>query len=276
MKPILSIVIANYNYGRFLEDAIQSVVAQDGFEDCELIVVDGGSTDNSVEIIKKFADRIAWWVSAKDKGQSDAFNKGFAHANGKYLTWLNADDVFHPGCLGKVVSALKKHGECEWFTANFYRVTNAGRVIEIGWGPHVYPQFLQTKKSPVVVFGPASIFSKKILDAVGGMDVSCHYAMDTDLWVKFIVRGIKQRRINTFVWLFRMHEDSKTAEFGEHRLDDKHFKAMCAEERRIYQRAGYARSRARLFLIRILRLIDGSFIRLLFLRLAFRAVLMKE
>ena len=91
-KPLLSIVIANYNYGRFLEEAIQSVLSQ-SCNDYELIIVDGGSTDNSVEIIKKYEDKIAWWVSEKDKGQSDAFNKGFAHAKGKYLTWLNADDI---------------------------------------------------------------------------------------------------------------------------------------------------------------------------------------
>ena len=132
--PILSIVIVNYNYGRFLEAAIESVLSQGMDEKVELIIVDGGSTDNSVEIIKKYAgetisrvernveickcaneatansqlvggglshfhtstllhSRISWWCSEKDKGQSDAFNKGFAHARGKYLTWVNADDI---------------------------------------------------------------------------------------------------------------------------------------------------------------------------------------
>jgi len=80
--PLLSIVIANYNYGRFLESAILSVVSQELADKVELIVCDGGSTDDSVEIIKKYSGQISWWVSEKDNGQSDAFNKGFAHARG--------------------------------------------------------------------------------------------------------------------------------------------------------------------------------------------------
>ena len=91
VQPLLSIVIANYNYGRFLEDAIKSVLSQDMGDKVELIICDAASSDNSVEIIKKYADKISWWVSEEDKGQSDAFNKGFAHATGKYGCWLNAD-----------------------------------------------------------------------------------------------------------------------------------------------------------------------------------------
>ena len=115
-KPLLSIVIANYNYGRFLETAIKSVVEQDGFDKCELIIVDGGSTDNSVEIIKKYEDKITWWVSEKDKGQSDAFNKGFAHANGKLGCWVNADDLLLPGTIKSVIGYISTHNECEWIS----------------------------------------------------------------------------------------------------------------------------------------------------------------
>ena len=112
MTPILSIVIANYNYGRFLEDAIQSVVAQGMGDWIELIICDGGSTDNSVEVIKKYSDKIAWWVSEKDGGQSAAFNKGFAHAHGRFLTWLNADDVMMPGTIDAFVKAVDEHPGC--------------------------------------------------------------------------------------------------------------------------------------------------------------------
>ena len=89
LQPLLSIVIANYNYGRFLEEAIQSVLMQDAGDLAELIICDAESTDNSVEVIKKYEKHITWWCSEKDGGQSAAFNKGFSHARGKFLTWLN-------------------------------------------------------------------------------------------------------------------------------------------------------------------------------------------
>lgn len=265
MRPLLSIVIANFNYGRFLPDAIESVLSQ-GMDDAELIVVDGGSTDNSVEVIRKYADRIAWWVSEPDKGQSDAFNKGFAHARGKYLTWVNADDMMVPGSLAKVIAAMKAHPECEWFTGNYYRMNKDGRRTEVFWGPHWYPKFLQRKTSPIVAYGPATFFSKRIFDAAGGMNVACHYTMDTDLWTRFIVAGVKQRRINCFCWAFRMHEASKTAEFGEHGLDTEHFKAMCAEERADYARAGYRTTRVMRVALKIWKLLDGSYVRYRWMR----------
>ena len=119
MAPLISIVIANYNYGHYLEDAIRSVIDQDVDDVVELIICDGGSTDNSVDIIKKYDDKIAWWCSEKDEGQSDAFNKGFVQAKGKYLTWLNADDVMFKGCLKKVLRILNEHPEEEWFTGSY-------------------------------------------------------------------------------------------------------------------------------------------------------------
>ena len=105
--PFFSIVIVNYNYGRFLEAAILSILNQ-SCVDYELIVVDGGSTDNSVDIIRKYKNSISWWCSEKDNGQSHAFNKGFAHANGRFLTWLNADDLLMPGTLAAAKKKLLK------------------------------------------------------------------------------------------------------------------------------------------------------------------------
>ena len=118
MNPIISIVIANYNFGRFLADAIESVLAQDMGDDVELIICDGGSTDNSIEVIKKYEDKIAWWVSENDGGQSAAFNKGFAHAHGRFLTWLNADDILTRGALRAIANEIHKNPSCEWFVGS--------------------------------------------------------------------------------------------------------------------------------------------------------------
>ena len=272
MKPLLSIVIANYNYGRFLEEAIKSVVEQDGFDQCELIIVDGGSIDNSVDVIKKYEDKIAWWVSEKDKGQSDAFNKGFAKANGKYLTWVNADDIMPNGCLKKILHEMAKHPDCEWFTANLYRFTEDGRVVESAWGPNCLPAWLQGRGQPVSVYGPATFFTKELFNRVGGMKLYQNFMMDTDLWMRFIVSGVKQRRINAFCWAFRMHEDSKTAEFGEHKLSQEQIARFEEERKRAYEETGYRASKINHRMIQLWRIFDGSIVKSIFLKKFFKKV----
>lgn len=267
---VLSVIIANYNYGRFLEAAIRSVVNQDGFDECELIVVDGGSADESVEIIKKYSNKISWWCSEKDKGQSDAFNKGFAKAKGKYLTWVNADDIMPMGCLKKIVKELKSHPNCEWFTGNFFRFLEDGRVCEIGWGPHYYPAFLQTPRTNVAVFGPSTFFAKELFDRVGGMRVEQNFMMDTDLWIRFIMSGVKQRRINCFCWAFRMHLDSKTAEYGDHKLAPDQRARFEQERKASLERNNYHASHLLRRIFLLWRILDGSFLHFLWLKLTFK------
>ena len=266
---LLSIIIANYNYGQYLEAAIRSVLDQ-GRKDVELIVVDGGSTDDSVEIIRRYEDRLAWWVSERDRGQSEAFNKGFEKASGKYLTWLNADDLMPAGSLDRICRELKRHPKCDWFTGNFFRFVESGEVIEVGWGPHVYPRLLQRPNSPVVVFGPTSFFSKRIWTEVGKIDEGLHLIMDTDLWIRFMMAGIKQRRINCFCWAFRMHAASKTAEFGNHVLDEKMARRMREENEIVKAKTHYRCSAALHRLLLLWRLLDGSFLRRMYLQRTFR------
>jgi len=108
--PKVSIITPSFNQGQFLEASIRSVLEQD-YPNLEYIVVDGGSKDNSVEVIKKYADRLAWWVSEKDKGHADALNKGFSHATGEILAWLNSDDMYFPGAVSEAVAVLQSHPE---------------------------------------------------------------------------------------------------------------------------------------------------------------------
>lgn len=271
---LLSIIIANYNYGRFLDSAIQSVVGQEGFSKCELIVVDGGSSDDSVEIIKRYSDKISWWISEKDKGQSDAFNKGFSHARGKYLTWLNADDIYVPGCLKHVTDELEKYPKTQWFTGNYFRFLESDKSIyEINWGPNFYPDWLQHPNSPVVSYGPSSFFAKRIYEQVGGIDEEMHMIMDTDLWLRFMARRIKQRRIRCFCWAFRMHESSKTAEYDGHFTGPS--KQLKDERIRAAQKVKYKESTLLKLALYLWRLLDGSIIKLWFLRIILTAKTVK-
>lgn len=207
---LVSIVIVNYNYGRFLSDAILSVVTQRGFDKCELIIVDGGSTDESIEVIKKFEDRISWWVSEPDKGQSDAFNKGFAQAKGKFGCWLNADDVMLPGTLEAVISKIESSYDVEWISGGTIFFDREGRVVKACSGAKLTKR-MNSWVDPTAIGGPSSFFSLSRLKSIGGFNVRLRYVMDCDLWNRFFLVGMRLTHINRYFWGFRLHEDSKTS-----------------------------------------------------------------
>lgn len=230
---LVSIVIANYNYGRFLEEAIQSVAAQNMGGKVELIICDAKSTDDSVDVIKKYANGlppntsydewvshcnsqprtynsqlISWWCSEPDGGQSAAFNKGFSHAHGRFLTWLNSDDVLLPGALKKLELAAKKHPACEWFVGGVLWLDKDMNVVKCGRGRRFSE--IRYKEGWVNVWGPSSFFTKRILDAAGGVDERYHYTMDTELWLRFASKlGARYKPFANYAWGLRMHENAK-------------------------------------------------------------------
>lgn len=229
--PLLSIVIANYNYGRFLENAIQSVIVQEMGEKVELIICDAASTDNSVEIIKKYANGlppntifarwhptsqnsrpatqlITWWCTEKDGGQSAAFNKGFSHARGRFLTWLNADDIILPGTLKQLENAVAKYPKCEWFVGGCFWLDPEMRVFKCGRARHM--SRWRARRGCVNVCGPSSFFSRRLFEEVGGVDERFQYSMDTDLWLRFAINGnMAFRPFVRYAWGLRLHPDAK-------------------------------------------------------------------
>lgn len=270
----LSIVIATYNYGKFLQAAIDSVVNQSlgvhtingrnvlSFGDdtnVELIVVDGGSADASVTIIKKNAEKIAWWISEPDGGQSCAFNKGFAHSVGRYLTWLNADDLLMPGTIKAVNEAFRRNPWASWATGNFVRFHDgSGKILQAAWGPHVWPIFFQKNGFPIPAFGPTTFWSRDAYEDIGPINEQLHYTMDIEYWKRLVMGGRKFVRINHCCWGFRMHEESKTAEFGNHERPQKIKDRMKIEQSMIVKSNGHVVTKWGCYIMTLVRILDGS------------------
>lgn len=228
-KPLLSIVIANYNYGRFLGEAIESLVVQ-SCQDFELIVCDAASTDNSVDVIKKYAGRIAWWCSERDGGQSAAFNKGFAKAKGRFLTWLNADDVILPGTIEKLKIAAKKHPDCEWFVGGCFWLDPEMKIINCGRGRPFSE--IRYREGVVSAWGPSSFFTKRLLNAVGGVDERFHYTMDTDLWLRFAYeQRARYLPFCDYAWGLRLHPNAKMS--GHNFTSDGKFDSQHSNEEKL-------------------------------------------
>lgn len=258
-KPFLSIIIANYNYGRFLEASIKSVLTQSLNERIELIVCDAASSDNSVEIIHKYSDRIAWWCSEKDSGQSDAFNKGFSHATGRFLTWLNADDILLPGVVKALYEMTKNRPGVHWITGNLIKFEqHNGRILEAPWGPHWVPKWAQGKGYPLSVFGPTTFWSREAYLKVGPIDGTLHYVMDTDYWMRLLNAGYRYHRLNRVCWGFRLHEVSKTAIYTDHEPPTHVRKKIDAEREYIYKKNCFSVTKLGILTSKILRIVDGS------------------
>ena len=139
---LVSIITPSYNQDGYIENTIQSVLAQD-YPQIEYRIIDGGSTDSTVEVIKKYENRLAGWVSEKDHGQTDAINKGFGQAQGDILAWINSDDTYEPGAVRAAVTYLQEHPDVGMVYADCNYINEAGDVIGMSairrWGDIVHP-----------------------------------------------------------------------------------------------------------------------------------------
>lgn len=207
----ITIVTPSFNQGAFIERTIESVLSQRGDFDLEYLVVDGGSTDETLPILRRYGDRLRW-TSAPDRGQSDAINRGFRGATGDVLAWLNSDDTYEPGALQRVVSALRQSGR-RWCFGECRIVDEADRQIRPaisrykGWVARRYSRARLVGRN--FVSQPATFFRRDLLEEVGPIDESLHLAMDYDLWLRFA--GVAEPVfVPTPLASFRWHGDSKT------------------------------------------------------------------
>lgn len=202
--PTITVITPSFNQARFIGETIDSVLGQD-YPHLEYIVIDGGSTDGTQEILRRYGDRLRW-VSEPDRGQGDAVNKGVALAHGEIIGWLNSDDTYAPGALGKIARTFASSDDL----AVVYG--DADHVLEDGtlYGP--YPtgawNYLRLAER-CFICQPAAFVRRKSLDEVGGIDPILHFSMDYDLW-------IRMGRRHRFAYLpevlarSRLHKEAKT------------------------------------------------------------------
>jgi len=205
-SPLVSIITPSYNQSHFLEETIQSVISQD-YANLEYIIVDGGSTDRSVEIIQQYADRIDWWVSEPDRGQTDAINKGFKKANGEILAWLNSDDTYLPGAVSEAVTYLQNYPDSGMVYGDANLISAEGYLL--GKFPARQTDYPRLRRGYVHIPQQASFFRTKLWKQVGPLDPSFYFAMDYDLWVR--LAKISRLAYYPRLWAnFRLHGDAKS------------------------------------------------------------------
>lgn len=207
MQPTISIITPSFNQARYLPKTIESVLTQD-YPNMEYILMDGGSTDGSLEIIQNYADRLAYWESNPDRGQTDAINKGFARATGKYLAWLNSDDVYKPGAISEAVDFLEKHPEVAMVYGDCTFIDAQDR--EIGRFPAAQTDVHRLRRGYVHIPQQASFFRADLWRKVGPLDPSFYFAMDYDLWVRLAKEAPLIYQPGRVWASFRLHGDAKT------------------------------------------------------------------
>ncbi|HET8775525.1 MAG TPA: glycosyltransferase family 2 protein [Thermoanaerobaculia bacterium] len=205
----ISVVVASFHQGRFIEETIRSIVAQESpAVQVELIVIDGGSTDGTLDVLRKYESRIAYWVSERDGGQADAINKGLRRATGDVVTWFSADDVYTDGIFAAVEETWRRSPRAIYAApvANFY---SRGRQTLLRPRGLSLANVVQYWRRQSLWHDPGLFWSRAVIDAAGEVDASLHYAFDYD----YLVRALRQfsvEYIDRVAAGFRLHHGSKS------------------------------------------------------------------
>jgi glycosyltransferase involved in cell wall biosynthesis len=214
---VISIIVPSFQQGHFIEETIRSIVAQEGATH-ELIIIDGGSTDATLDVIRKYESRIAYWISEPDRGQAEAINKGLRRATGNIVTWFGADDIYVPGIFAAVHEAWTKNPRAIYAApvANFY-----SRGRETLLRPHdlSLDNVVQYWQRRSLWHDPGLFWSREVIDTVGEIDASLHYSFDYD----YLIRALQHFNVDYIDHLaagFRLHRASKSIAQSEQMMQE--------------------------------------------------------
>lgn len=209
----VSVVVPSFNQAQYIGRTLDSILSQD----CpvEVIVIDGGSSDGSKEVIESYADRLAYWVSEKDNGQTHAINKGMARATGTLRAYLNSDDLYLPGAIAEVVRAYEANPEADIFHGRCVTIDDEGRRLD-----RAFYSDIETNEDILDLWQvwfkgrnfvqPEVFWTKRIADRVGPFDEARHYAMDYDYWARCIIAGAQVHHIDRDISAFRIWAQQKS------------------------------------------------------------------
>ncbi len=202
----VTVVTPSFNQAAFIEETLESVLSQN-YPNLEFMVVDGGSTDGTVDILRRYDDKLSWWVSEADRGQSHAINKGLRRATGNVVAWLNSDDLYLPNALQRVAEQFSGKPELQWLTAPCVHSFPDGRRRIVA-PEHLAPpsDWLWYSR----ISQPSTFWRRSLHDRFGLLDEALHFAMDKDLFVRFLIGGVPLTALDEPLSLFRHHGASKT------------------------------------------------------------------
>ena len=218
----ISIITTNYNTDKYLERTIKSVLNQKGNFELEYIITDGASTDNSLEIIKKYKDKLKY-ISEKDKGQSDGINKGLKMATGDIVAFLNSDDVYTEGTLDKVVKYFKDNPDCMWLTGYHRVIDEDGKEIREfitdGKNKKLKNYSLQKLLVDNYIPQPSTFWRREVMNEIGYIDENLHFCMDLDFWIR-IYKKYDLHVLPEYLSEFRFTSSTKTGGTSSKTLEE--------------------------------------------------------
>jgi glycosyltransferase involved in cell wall biosynthesis len=247
--PKISVVTPSFNQAEFLEETIVSVLSQ-RYPNLEYMVIDGGSTDGSVDVIRNYEDRLTYWVSEKDSGQVEAINKGLTRATGDILCFLNSDDVFLPGALNIVGETFAREPDTNWISAPSLRFAERRTVVE---GEHTGDHDLVAWLLACRFAQPSTFWRRRLTDELGVLDPKFHFALDYEYWLRFLFAGYRYKFFSRPLSGYRYHDESKTVTLQERfraeeqKLLDKYVPMLSPIDRARFQRLRRAYQRSKPF-----------------------------
>jgi glycosyltransferase involved in cell wall biosynthesis len=223
--PKISIVTPSFNQGQYIEQTILSVINQN-YPNLEYIIIDGGSTDETIEIIKKYEKHLAYWVSEPDKGQTDAINKGFRKTTGVWFNWLNSDDFYEPGVFETIAKLHNQNNRLKVIAGLEYGFFQNNQEHKINHPGSIVHKTTEETIYTGIIDQPCTFFKRDFLKPFFPLSEDIHYVMDRELWLNYLASyGVADIiKIDHYFTNFRLHESSKTV--SQELLFEKEFEAL--------------------------------------------------